>query len=432
MFAVFNVSSSAPPSAPTLSAALLCSHHGWCGHIAAESTTLHPVLTKVRKQEIPSNMNAKSTAEDKERWSKVRCGNCGKLGDTVALCPQNENPEAQAASKQAHTKRKEQWAQKNDFASTASTILSVSVNSSASAAVRQAPLPSAAFTYETTEKPRPVGPHADITGWTRSPTNAKPTYLHTIAPCIMTVTAVDKGARFLFSTSEAMSAAKAVLENMRHDGTRGSTSYYNEGTSVTTSTPTAKLPAPSPAVPTTSDTPRKKSIEETNKQVEKVSGRLDNQDSKLDQTLAQLISKPNQQSNNRKRKPAEEASREAEGTMDEDEEDLLEEYTGTDMIDDALSPPEKAVPTNCVEKPQIDVVYYVVTGNRGHWSMAPAKMTKTKKKDMGRCNLYFTRYTQNADTGWTAHNLIYQAEENAARIAADLYKAFTKHGHGRP
>ena len=49
----------------------------------------------------------------------------------------------------------------------------------------------------------------------------------------MTVTAVDKGARFLFSTSEAMSAAKAVLENMRHEGKQGAASYYNEGTFVT-------------------------------------------------------------------------------------------------------------------------------------------------------------------------------------------------------
>ena len=179
-------------------------------------------------------MNAKSTAEDKERWSKVRCWNFGKLGHTVKLCPEDDNPEAQAASKQAHTKRKEKWAQKNDSTSTVSTISTVSVNSSASAAATQVPPPSAAFTYETTEKPRPVG-HADITGWTRSPTNAELTYLHTIAPCIMTVTAVDKGARFLFSTSEAMSAAKAVLENMRHEGKQGAASYYNEGTSVTAS-----------------------------------------------------------------------------------------------------------------------------------------------------------------------------------------------------
>ena len=247
----------------------------------------------------------------------------------------------------------------------------------------------------------------------------------------MTVTAVDKGARFLFSTSEAMSAAKAVSENMRHEGEQGAACYYNEGTSVTASTPTVKQPAPSPTVPSTSDTPWKKGIEETNKRIDKLSGRLDNQDSKLDQILAQLISKPSQQSKDRKRKPAEEASRESEGTMDEDEEDLLEEYTGTDVIDDALSPPEKAVLTNWVEKPQKDVVYYVVTGNRGHWSTAPAKVTKTKKRDMGRCNLYFTRYTQNAVTGWTAHNLIYQTEEHAARIAADLHEAFTKNGQGR-
>ena len=376
-------------------------------------------------------MNAKSTAEDKERWSKVRCWNCGKLGHTVRLCPEDDEPEAQAGSKQAHTKRKEKWAQKNDSRSAVSTISTVSVNSSASAAATQAPPPSAAFTYETTEKPRPVGPHANITGWTRSPTNAELTYLHTIAPCIMTVTAVDKGARFLFFTSEAMSAAKAVLENLRHEGTQGSASYYNEGASVTASTPTVKQPAPSPAVPTTSDTPWKKDIEETNKRIDKLSGRLDNQDSKLDQILAQLISKPSQQSKDRKRKPAEEAFRETEGTIEVDEEDLLEEYTGTDMIDDALSPPEKAVLTNWVEKPQKDVVYYVVTGNRGHWSTAPAKVTKTKKRDMGRCNLYFTRYTQNTVTGWTARNLIYQTEETAPRIAADLHEAFTKNGQGR-
>ena len=215
-------------------------------------------------------MNAKSTAEDEEHWSKVRCWNCGKLGHTVRLCPEDDNPEAQAASKQAHAQRKEKWAQKNDSASTVSTISSVSVNSSASAAVTQVPPPSAAFTYEMSKKPRPVGPHADITGWTRSPTNAELTCLHTIAPCIMTVTAVDKGARFRFSTSEAMSVVKAVLENMRHEGTRGSTSYHNEGTSVTTSTPTARQPAPSLAVPTTSDTPWKKDIEETNKRIDKL------------------------------------------------------------------------------------------------------------------------------------------------------------------
>ena len=161
-------------------------------------------------------------------------------------------------------------------------------------------------------------------------------------------------------------------------------------------------------------------------------GRFDNQDTKLDQILAQLISKPNQQSKDRKRKPAEEASRDAKGTMDEDEEDLLEEHTGTDMIDDALRPLEKAVLTNWVEKLQKDVVYYVVTGNRGHWSTAAAKVTKTKKRDMGRCNLYFTRCTQNAVTGWTTHNLIFQTEENAARIAVDLHEAFTKHDQGRP
>ena len=109
-------------------------------------------------------MNAKSTAEDKERWSKVRCWNCGKLGHTVRLCPEDDDPEAQAGSKQAHTKRKEKWAQKNDSRSAVSTISTVSVKSSASAAATQAPPPSAAFTYETTEKPRPVGPHANITG----------------------------------------------------------------------------------------------------------------------------------------------------------------------------------------------------------------------------------------------------------------------------
>ena len=99
MSTAFNVSSCAPTSAPILSTALLCSHHGWCSHTTAECTTLHPeLLTKVRKQEILSNMIAKSTAEDKERWSKVRCWNCGKLGHTVKLCPEDENPEAQAAS----------------------------------------------------------------------------------------------------------------------------------------------------------------------------------------------------------------------------------------------------------------------------------------------------------------------------------------------
>ena len=187
MSAGFNVSPSTPTSAPTPSAALLCSHHGWCGHTTAECTTLHPELpTKDRKQEILSNMNAKSTAEDKERWSKVCCLNCGKLGHTVRLCPEDDNPEAQAASKKAYTKRKEKWAQKNDSASTVSTISSVSINSCASAAVTHVPPPSAAFTYETAEKSSPMGPHADIAELTRSPTNAELTYLHTIPPCIMT------------------------------------------------------------------------------------------------------------------------------------------------------------------------------------------------------------------------------------------------------
>ena len=128
--------------------------------------------------------------------------------------------------------------------------------------------------------------------------------------------------------------------------------------------------------------------------MDKLSGRLDNQDTELDHILAQLTTKPNQQTKDRKRNSAEEASRVngIEGTMDEDEEDLLEEYTTTDMIDDTLSPPEKAVLTNWVKQPQKDFVYYVVTGNRGHWSTAPAKLTNVKKRDMGRCNLYFPRY----------------------------------------
>ena len=117
--------------------------------------------------------------------------------------------------------------------------------------------------------------------------------------------------------------------------------------------------------------------------------------------------------------------------MEEDEEDMPEEYTRTDVIDDALSPPEKAVPTNWMERPKKDVDYHVVTGNRGNWSTAPAKVTKTKNPDMGRCNLYFTRYTQNAVTGWTSHNVIYGTEEDAARIAADLHEASMKHGSRR-
>ena len=41
-------------------------------------------------------------------------------------------------------------------------------------------------------------------------------------------------------------------------------------------------------------------------------------------------------------------------------------------------------------------------------------------------------YTQNAVTGWTAHNMIYQTEDDAAHIAADLHETFTTNGQGRP
>ena len=77
---------------------------------------------------------------------------------------------------------------------------------------------------------------------------------------------------------------------------------------------------------------------------------------------------------------------------------------------DQLSPPPppgECCPPQRGGKPQKDVVYYVVTGNRGHWSTAPVTVTKAKKRDMGRCNLYFTQYTRNTTAGWTVHNLIY-------------------------
>ena len=408
----------------------LCSVHGWCLHSSDECTTLHPeLLTKEIKQQILTNMQGKSSAEDLERWKKVRCWNCGRTGHTKRLCPEEDNPEAQAACQKAHSRHKERTAKNGDSSSTISTPSTVSVNSSASAVAStftQAAPASAAFSYSTNETPRPSGPHADVSGWKRTPTTAELTYLHTIAPCIAAVTAIPSGARFLFSASSAMTAAKDVLTHIKHEGTQGTVEFFNEGASAGHTGATYISGHQEPRAPATSEEPWKKDIMETNKRIDKLSDRLDNQDSKLDQILGALTGQAKSKtsrSENRKRKPGEEAERDAEG-MKEDDEDLIESYDKNDVLDDVLNDTAKAVLTNWVERPQKDIVYYVGTGTRGTWSTTPATVTKTKKRDMGRCNMYFTRYTRNSTSGWTAHNLIYGTPEDANLIASELHKAY--------
>jgi hypothetical protein len=223
-----------------------------------------------------------------------------------------------------------------------------------------------------------------------------------------------------------MTAAKDVLTNIKHEGTQGTVEFYNEGVATANvSNPHVSGDHP-PQAPATSAEPWKKDITETNKRIDKLSHRLHNQDSKVDQILGALTGSAKgrtPRAENRKRKPGEEAERNNEG-MEEDDEDLIESYDNNDVLDDVVNDTEKAVLTNWVERPQKDIVCHVVMGTRGTWWTAAATVTNPKKRNMGRCNMYFTRYTHNKATSWTAHKLIYGTAEDANRIAFGLHKMY--------
>ena len=85
--------------------------------------------------------------------------------------------------------------------------------------------------------------------------------------------------------ASAMTTAKDVLTNLKHQGTLSMVEFHNEGTTATHTNSAYVSGDHAPHVPALSEEPWKKDIMETNKRIDKLSDRLDKQDSKLDKIL---------------------------------------------------------------------------------------------------------------------------------------------------
>ena len=221
-------SSTSPASANgPMGPRVLCSVHGWCLHTDTECTAQNPaLLTPERRAEIIKRMAANGGPDD--RWSRVICWNCGELGHTKGLCPEPLNEAAVAASTRAFEARKQRRG--NAFPSSLGSMSSSGLSdihgghqgnyspsgSSSSSGSRMStgtvqPAPSGLSFSQSIVPPRPSGPCAELSGWSRQLTRTELGQLRTAVHGVSAIQEIDKGARLLFSSVPLLEVAVPIL-----------------------------------------------------------------------------------------------------------------------------------------------------------------------------------------------------------------------------